>query len=185
MCNAWNHPPGCDCGWGGGDYGGGGGVSTVSNNTTIADKVLANKIANEIKDAETYPTQCWWCGEEVFYHTNGFGDSVLFDSLGSPWRVHSCWKNYWNEQRRDKNSNSVEKSLILRTLDGKQFKRLLLAGAIQSLNKEKNYAREEDVANRLGISLEELRARYSHLYYYSGNLGNSNLIRIKLGNING
>ncbi|MGI8499955.1 MAG: hypothetical protein ACR2LR_02280 [Hassallia sp.] len=151
MCNAWNHPPGCDCGWGGGSYGGGG-ASTVSDNTTIADKVLANKIVNEIRDAETYPTKCWWCGDEVFYHTNGFGDSVLFDSLGSPWRVHLCWKNYWNEERlkrKDKNSNSVENSLILRTLDGKQFKRLLLAGAIQSINKQQSFVREEDVASRL------------------------------------
>lgn len=39
----------------------------------------------------TYPTKCWWCGQEVFFHTNGFGDAVLFDSLGWPWEVHSCW----------------------------------------------------------------------------------------------
>ena len=56
MCNAWNHPPGCDCGWGGGDYGGGGGASTVSS----------SNIARAIKDAETYPTKCWWCGDTVF-----------------------------------------------------------------------------------------------------------------------
>lgn len=181
MCNAWNHPPGCDCGWGGGFYGGGGNGSTVLSNITIADKVLAEKIAKEIKDAETYPTQCPWCGEDVFYHTNGFGDSVLFDSLGSPWRIHSCWEDYWNEEklrRKDKIN-----PLILRTRDGKQFKRLLLAGAIQSIIKNRGLVTEEAVASGLGISLEELRDRFSHLYYYSGMWNTFRLIRIKLGNL--
>jgi hypothetical protein len=175
MCNAWNHPPGCDCGWGGGDYGGGGGASTVSS----------SNIARAIKDAETYPTKCWWCGDTVFYHTNGFGDSVLFDSLGFPWRVHSCWENYWNEERlkrTDKKSNTVENSQILRSyyLGEKQSRRLLLAGAIQSINKEQNFVKEEDVASRLGISLKELREKYSDLYCHSGSLGKSRLIRMKV-----
>lgn len=176
MCNAWNHGPGCNCGWGGGSYGGSGTVSVSAG--------LGNSLANEIKDAETYPTTCWWCGEMVFYHTNGFGDSVLFDSLGSPWRVHSCWKNYWDKERiqrqGEKHSNSVDNSVILRTLDGKQKKRLILAGAIQSISKTQNFVTEEQVASRLGISLEKLREGYSHLYFYSGSLGASRFIRIKL-----
>ncbi len=36
-------------------------------------------------------------------------------------------------------------------MDGKQFKRLLLAGAIQSINKQQSFVREEDVASRLWI----------------------------------
>lgn len=50
MCNAWNHSPSCitHCGWGGGSYGSTGRVSTS----------LSNSLANEIKDAETYPTTC-------------------------------------------------------------------------------------------------------------------------------
>lgn len=39
----------------------------------------------------TYPTSCWWCEKPVFFHTNGFGDCVLFDRLGWPWAIHSCW----------------------------------------------------------------------------------------------
>ena len=174
MCNAWNHSPGCNCGWGGGSSGGGGRVSTG----------LSNRLANEIKDAETYPTTCWWCGETVFYHTNGFGDSVLFDSLGDPWQVHYCWKNYWNQERIQrqgkKHSNSVEDSLILRTSDGIQKKRLILAGAIQSVNKTRNFVTEQQVASNLGISLEKLRAEYSHLYFYSGSLAGSSFIGMKL-----
>ncbi len=170
MCNAWNHSPGCNCGWVGGSYGGSGSVSTG----------LSNRLANEIKDVETYPTTCWWCGEKVFYHTNGFGDSVLFDSLGSPWRVHSCWKNYWNIERilkpGKKHSNSVEDSLILRVLDGR---RLILAGAIQSINRTQNLVTEKQVARYLGISLEMLRERYSHFYVHSWRLGDTDIIRMR------
>jgi hypothetical protein len=44
--------------------------------------------------ARTWKTLCFingGCGEEVFAHTNGFGDFVLFDSLGWPWPVHECY----------------------------------------------------------------------------------------------
>jgi len=33
------------------------------------------------------------CGAETFAHTNGDGDFVLFDSLGPPWPIHSCYLN--------------------------------------------------------------------------------------------
>ncbi|MCY1704288.1 hypothetical protein [Deinococcus sp. SL84] len=42
----------------------------------------------------TYLTSCWWCGDEVWYHTNGYGDHVLFDELGWPWQIHSCWEDH-------------------------------------------------------------------------------------------
>jgi hypothetical protein len=65
-------------------------------------------------------------------------------------------------------------------LGDKKFRRLLLAGAIQSINKEQNFVKEQDVASRLGISLEQLREKYSDLYCHSGSLGMSRLIRIKV-----
>ena len=42
----------------------------------------------------TWPTSCFingGCGQVVFAHTNGFGDFVLLDKLGSPWPVHDCY----------------------------------------------------------------------------------------------
>lgn len=42
----------------------------------------------------TRETPCWWCSAPVFYHTNGNGDSVLFDELGPPWPVHPCWEEH-------------------------------------------------------------------------------------------
>lgn len=44
--------------------------------------------------ARTWKTLCFvngGCGEEVFAHTNGFGDFVLFDRLGWPWPIHECY----------------------------------------------------------------------------------------------
>jgi hypothetical protein len=44
----------------------------------------------------TYPTKCYiagGCGANVFAHTQGHGDFVLFDGLGWPWEIHSCYLN--------------------------------------------------------------------------------------------
>ena len=44
----------------------------------------------------TWPTPCFiagGCGAQVFAHTNGDGDFVLFDTLGPPWPVHGCYEN--------------------------------------------------------------------------------------------
>lgn len=171
MCNAWNHSPGCNCGWGGGFYGGGNSINTSLNNS----------LANEIKDAETYPTTCWWCRETVFYHSNGFGDSVLFDSLGSPWQVHSCWKEYWNQERikRQSEKNSVEDSVILSTSDIEQKNSLIFTGAMNTLNKINILVTERQVASYLGISLDILKESFFHLYYYSCKLGNTYVIRMR------
>jgi hypothetical protein len=42
----------------------------------------------------TWPTDCFiGCTQQVWAHTNGFGDFVLFDELGWPWPVHDCYLN--------------------------------------------------------------------------------------------
>jgi hypothetical protein len=48
----------------------------------------------------TYVTRCFWCPDLVYYHTNGYGDCVLFDELGPPWPVHRCWTEHCAERRR-------------------------------------------------------------------------------------
>ena len=43
----------------------------------------------------TWRTTCFindGCGSPVIAHTNGRGDFVLFDSLGSPWPIHECYR---------------------------------------------------------------------------------------------
>ena len=62
-------------------------VSTKSYSTPI----IAEKTIDQQGSSHSSRTTCWWCGESVFYHTNGHGDSVLFDELNPPWPVHPCW----------------------------------------------------------------------------------------------
>jgi hypothetical protein len=50
--------------------------------------------------ALSYRTQCFWCSELVFYHTNGYGDCVLLDELAPPWPVHPCWEQHRQGRRR-------------------------------------------------------------------------------------
>lgn len=39
----------------------------------------------------TYRAECWFCGDEIFIHTNGNGDTVLLEPpLGAPWMRHDC-----------------------------------------------------------------------------------------------
>lgn len=43
--------------------------------------------------ARTWKTKCFLtsaCHTEVWAHTNGNGDFVLFDGLGGPWQIHEC-----------------------------------------------------------------------------------------------
>lgn len=81
MCNAWNHPAGCDCGFGG-DTGGGWGTATV---------------ASPVRSSWLYrnedfcrPTSCPVCGAAVFFVRHN-GGSVWFDELGPPWPKHACF----------------------------------------------------------------------------------------------
>src|SRR5450631_3805924 len=53
-----------------------------------------------LSSPRTYPTACKDCGDRVFFHTNGFGDGVIFDSLGPPWPVHACYEERRDQERR-------------------------------------------------------------------------------------
>lgn len=71
---------------------------------------------NNLDSPLTYPTTCWWCGTDVFFHTNGNGDAVLFDSLGWPWQIHSCWED--NREDRSSAISNIESSLEDDSYDG-------------------------------------------------------------------
>jgi hypothetical protein len=87
------------------------GRHTCSSTVTVANSASSSKNNSQTEllkykinvavqqNAITYPTQCWWCGADVFYHSNGYGDCVLFDSLGYPWEIHDCWERYWNTEQ--------------------------------------------------------------------------------------
>lgn len=202
MCNAWNHPPDCPCSFGGGN----GGLNISSINTiknTINDYVPDDRVTGNAKfkyrdshaslrteDAKTYPRKCFWCNGDVFHHTNGYGDCVLFDSLGKPWLVHSCWTQYWEEEkeRRKKYESCypsrkfdtpLEKPLVLRRPEEFTFndieqarikhdiKQLIFQGAIQSIESAKITLSVENLAAQMGISIEELQVEYGDFYHTS------------------
>lgn len=73
-CNAWNHPPGCDCGWGGVSYG-------FSSPAPVAPRPVSFTRPN---------AHCPICGAEVFFYRSENGGAVYFDDLGWPWPKHPC-----------------------------------------------------------------------------------------------
>ncbi|WP_066423348.1 hypothetical protein [Anabaena sp. 4-3] len=116
--------------------------------------------------AETYLTRCPWCREHIYYHTNGYGDSVYFDSLGYPWQIHHCWDKYWREKKdRQRVLNTLSN---LETLD--QQKLQILIGILSSIVKVESNSQllyiidETTLAERLGISVKKLKIDYGHLY---------------------
>lgn len=154
MCNAWNHPPDCNCGWGG-DTGGGGfsrsnasfNLSSLLSQSSTYKATLQRTLSPELRSAETRRTACWWCGALVYYHTNGYGDSVLFDDLGHPWQVHHCWLEHRKKQKQK--SNSLD--------DHTRLKLAILVGVIQHMTFLPD---EYSVAHELRISVSELRNGY-------------------------
>lgn len=89
MCNAWNHSAGCTCGWGGEGHLG----SSSGGNFGYYAAPAPVRSWDLERDTEvlTRPTSCWWCGAAVYFHRSETGGCVLFDDLGPPWPVHSCW----------------------------------------------------------------------------------------------
>ncbi|XHX78986.1 MAG: hypothetical protein RBJ76_03350 [Stenomitos frigidus ULC029] len=163
MCNAWNHSPSCNCGWGGDTGGFGGSFGWVGNGTAKisepyphsqahGSEVLRDVFESQLRESETRKTKCWWCGAEVYYHTNGYGDCVLFDELGCPWLVHECWETHRKEQS-ERFYARVEGSIHLRLA--------VLIGAVKQI---KFLPDECSVASQMGISLGKLRRDYGNLY---------------------
>lgn len=87
MCNAWNHPIDCTCGWGGDGHLG---KRTDSNSTTNEIRLFANSNPQSY----TIPNaKCPICGEPVFFYKSENDGSVFFDELGPPWPKHPCTDN--------------------------------------------------------------------------------------------
>lgn len=97
MCNAWNHPPGCTCGWGGdGHLGkGGGGRHTSDKKDFSANprKTITRKTILSFDSFVNPTATCPVCGEQVFFYKSPDGGKVFFDALGPPWPKHQCTDN--------------------------------------------------------------------------------------------
>lgn len=98
-CNAWNHPPSCDCGWGGVNYGG-------ARGAFVRSPVVTSGVWREPPARETRPSTCPHCGADVFFFRDENGGATFFDKLGTPWPKHPCFD--------------------VRTFPGRQFRSLSL-----------------------------------------------------------
>lgn len=100
MCNAWNHQPGCTCGWGGEGHLG---KSDVGWNSASGKTSPSLAKPNEFPeytgspvDGKRYVTpnaRCPVCGKSVYFFQSENGGRVFFDDLGSPWPKHPCTDN--------------------------------------------------------------------------------------------
>lgn len=106
MCNAWNHPPECTCGWGGDGHLGrrepGSHVSSLSKNRHAPQFTTRESFVNP-------NAYCPVCGAQVFFYQSMDGGRVFFDELGPPWPKHPCTDN-----------SSVLRSETVRSVQQKQ-----------------------------------------------------------------
>ncbi len=172
MCNAWNHPPGCNCGFGGGDNGY---TSTFDSYARyfMSSRLLESEVfripqTTSEQEEKTFPTHCPWCGAEVFYHTNGNGDSVYFDRLGKPWEIHACFSEYWKqekERRKLLGSLPASQHFLSPEIHEREKDKRLLLGAIRGIAEPLT---EEAIAQKMGLNKRELRKYYGSFYKPKG-----------------
>lgn len=74
-CNALNHRPDCNCGWGG-EYHEGSRLEST-------DWSLGDSHVNP-------NARCPKCQQKVFFYRSPEGGAVYFDRLGPPWPKHPC-----------------------------------------------------------------------------------------------
>lgn len=93
MCNAYNHPPGCDCGWGGVWYGAQGGYDSWLFGRGVQHRTLGQQRGTRDPICGSYVdpnAKCPVCGIAVYFYKSPYGGRVFFDELGPPWPKHAC-----------------------------------------------------------------------------------------------
>lgn len=97
MCNAWNHPPGCTCGWGGKGHAGQSSFAGLgaydSAYTTRDTRWWVPSLTTAYTSYVNPNASCPVCGAPVFFYQSPNGGRVFFDELGPPWPKHPCTDN--------------------------------------------------------------------------------------------
>ena len=96
MCNAWNHPTGCTCGFGGDGHLGGGGYSYTDLIKIYIERLRLSEFSINPQVFKSYVNPnaiCPVCGATVFFYQSPHGGRVYFDELGPPWPKHPCTDN--------------------------------------------------------------------------------------------
>ena len=85
MCNAWNHPANCRCGFGGEGHTGRRPQGSVTHRFAYVPVILPAYESYVNPNAK-----CPVCGAAVFFYQSPDGGRVFFDELGPPWSKHPC-----------------------------------------------------------------------------------------------
>jgi len=95
MCNAYNHPSNCACGWGGDCHAGGGHNGPIPkwDNSNSSPVIRTDNYQPEYFSFTNPNATCPICGAQVYYYQNCHGSKVYFDELGKPWPKHACLTN--------------------------------------------------------------------------------------------
>jgi len=95
MCNAWNHPLDCRCGWGGdGHLGRSSGGYGVDGAALSSYAVWVQEKYRSESEGYTNPNaRCPVCQVSVYFYQSPDGGRVFFDELGPPWPKHPCTDN--------------------------------------------------------------------------------------------
>jgi hypothetical protein len=90
MCNAFQHPNGCTCGWGGDGHLG------KRINRKLYQRVPLVFDRNLLESYTIPNARCPVCGASVFFYQSENGGRVFFNDLGPPWPKHPCTSNPMN-----------------------------------------------------------------------------------------
>lgn len=90
MCNAWNHEPGCKCGWGG-EGATGGGVQAPLSPQISHPPPGTRSVWQHGESDFCAPSKCPRCGDAVFFVRHNGGSVWLNPPLGPPWPKHPCF----------------------------------------------------------------------------------------------
>jgi hypothetical protein len=94
MCNAWNHSPGCTCGWGGVGHLGRRDPGTYTHHGDASPSYWWVPPIHAAYESYVNPNaSCPVCGVAVFFYQSPNGGRVFFDELGPPWPKHPCTNN--------------------------------------------------------------------------------------------
>lgn len=104
-CNAWNHEPNCNCGWGGDTNSGGQNYSIekLLNEIVSRPSYFVAPDPTPAKRTQVAGSRYWYgnvqrepnarcpvCKKDVYFVQTEYGGRVYFDELGPPWPKHPC-----------------------------------------------------------------------------------------------
>ncbi len=87
MCNAWNHPRNCRCGWGGDGHLG---THGYQQRQPAPPPFAKQQGFRSLHSYTTPNARCPVCAKWVYFYQSPHGGRVFFDELGGDWPKHPC-----------------------------------------------------------------------------------------------